>query len=180
MNAFSSRKKKHEELAVAVQVLQNRKSWFILGCCFADDGWEMDQDSKRMCRTVVSLTWNLCFGEVLFEVTVVVFYTAPHNHKTAMIAFNSSHYFDSGFLFLLDKLPPLPPKNGDKPVRLLAKYSYKSNPSKPGGFDELTITQGEKLELCRAHPSNPHWWEARNENGEVGFVPATYMMVRSY
>lgn len=76
-----------------------------------------------------------------------------------------------------DNLPLLPPKNGDKPVRLLAKYSYKSNPSKPGGFDELTITQGEKLELCRAHPSNPHWWEARNENGEIGFVPATYMMV---
>ena len=43
----------------------------------------------------------------------------------------------------------------------------------------MTVTQGEKLELCRAHPSNPHWWEAKNENGDVGFVPATYMMVRA-
>ncbi|XP_020626067.1 high osmolarity signaling protein SHO1-like [Orbicella faveolata] len=76
-----------------------------------------------------------------------------------------------------ENVPTVPPHNGDKPVRLLAKYSYKANPSKPGGFDELTVTQGEKLELCRAHPSNPHWWEARNENGDIGFVPATYMMV---
>ena len=83
------------------------------------------------------------------------------------------------FLSHLENIPTLPPQNGDKPVRLLAKYSYKCNPSKPGGFDELTVTQGEKLELCRAHPSNPHWWEARNEHGAIGFVPATYMMVRS-
>ena len=74
----------------------------------------------------------------------------------------------------------MPVENGGKPVRLLAKYNYKCNPSKPGGFDELTITQGEKLELSRAHPSNPHWWEAKNENGEVGFVPASYMMVSEY
>lgn len=84
-----------------------------------------------------------------------------------------------GFLSHLENVPTLPPQNGDKPVRLLAKYNYKGNPSKPGGFDELTITQGEKLELCKAHPSNPHWWEAKNENGEVGFVPASYMMVSS-
>ena len=81
-------------------------------------------------------------------------------------------------LYLSEKIPTLPPgQKGDKPVRLLAKYNYKGNPSKPGGFDELTVTQGEKLELCRPHPSNPHWWEARNENGEAGFVPASYMMV---
>jgi len=76
-----------------------------------------------------------------------------------------------------ENIPTLPPQIGNKPVRLLAKYSYKANPDKPGGFNELTVTQGEKLELCRAHPSNPHWWEAKNENGDVGFVPATYMMV---
>ncbi|KAJ7354810.1 hypothetical protein OS493_029816 [Desmophyllum pertusum] len=71
----------------------------------------------------------------------------------------------------------VPTQKGDKPVKLLAKYNYKANPTKPGGFDELTVTQGEKLELCNAHPSNPHWWEARNENGDVGFVPSSYMMV---
>ncbi|KAL9957750.1 hypothetical protein ACROYT_G034687 [Oculina patagonica] len=74
-------------------------------------------------------------------------------------------------------MPTLPVQKGDKPVRLLAKYNYKGNPSKPGGFDELTVTQAEKLEFCRAHSSNPHWWEAKNTNGEVGFVPASYMMV---
>ena len=33
------------------------------------------------------------------------------------------------------------------------------------------------MEFCRKHPTNPHWWEARNSKGDVGFVPATYMMV---
>ncbi|XP_068751865.1 uncharacterized protein [Montipora capricornis] len=74
-------------------------------------------------------------------------------------------------------VPVEPVQNGDKPVKLLAKYNYKANPDRPGGFDELTITQGENLEFCRAHPTNPHWWEARNGSGNVGFVPATYMMV---
>ena len=33
------------------------------------------------------------------------------------------------------------------------------------------------MEFCRKHPTNPHWWEARNTKGVVGFVPAIYMMV---
>lgn len=74
-------------------------------------------------------------------------------------------------------VPTVPKQTDDKPVKLLAKYSYKGNPDRPGGFDELTVTQGEKLEFCRAHPKNPHWWEAKNTNGNVGFIPATYMMV---
>lgn len=77
----------------------------------------------------------------------------------------------------MPKVPTVPKQTDDKPVRLLAKYSYKGNPDRPGGFDELTVTQGEKLEFCRAHPTNPHWWEAKTTNGNVGFIPATYMMV---
>ena len=73
--------------------------------------------------------------------------------------------------------PIAPIQNGNKPVKMLAKYNYKENPARTGGFDELTVTQGEKLEFIRAHPSNPYWWEARNNNGDVGFVPSTYMMV---
>ena len=80
-------------------------------------------------------------------------------------------------LFSVTGSPALPTQNGDKPVRLLAKYNYQCNPNRSGGFDELTVTQGEKLEFSRAHPTNPHWWEARNDNGDIGFVPATYMMV---
>ena len=80
-------------------------------------------------------------------------------------------------LIICYSVPAEPVQNGDKPVKLLAKYNYRANPDRPGGFDELTITQGENLEFCRAHPTNPHWWEARNGSGNVGFVPATYMMV---
>ena len=81
------------------------------------------------------------------------------------------------YLFLVPGAPTVPAQKGDKPVRLLAKYNYQCNRDRPGGFDELTVMQGEKLEFSRAHPTNPHWWEARNDNGDVGFVPASYMMV---
>lgn len=71
----------------------------------------------------------------------------------------------------------VPAQKGNKPVKLLAKYNYKGNPDRPGGFDELTVIQGEKLDFCKPHPKNPHWWEAKNDAGDVGFIPATYMMV---
>lgn len=77
----------------------------------------------------------------------------------------------------VETFPTPPAQKGGKPVRLLAKYKYTANPAKPGGFDELTIMQGEKLVFSRPHPSNPFWWEAKSENGDIGFVPATYMMV---
>ena len=89
------------------------------------------------------------------------------------------YYILINFL-LAPGVPTVPKQTDDKPVKLLAKYSYKGNPDRPGGFDELTVTQGEKLEFCRAHPKNPHWWEAKNTNGNVGFIPATYMMVCSW
>lgn len=85
------------------------------------------------------------------------------------------HYYY--YCYYINSVPADPVQNGGKPVQLLAKYNYKANPDRPGGFDELSITQGEKLEFCRKHPTNPHWWEARNTKGVVGFVPAIYMMV---
>ena len=65
----------------------------------------------------------------------------------------------------------------------MAKYNFTGNPDRPGGFDELSITQGENLTLLvKGHlPSKNHlWWEVRNGNGKVGFVPANYCMVRGY
>lgn len=64
-------------------------------------------------------------------------------------------------------------------TRVIAKYNFQSNPDQPGGFKELAIKQGEYLTLLqRGHlPSkNPLWWEVKNVNGEVGFVPANYCM----
>ena len=34
------------------------------------------------------------------------------------------------------------------------------------------------LELVGKHPSNEHWWEVRNEEGEVGFVPSSYVLIK--
>jgi len=72
--------------------------------------------------------------------------------------------------------PPVVVKEGD----LLAKYNYKANPDCPGGFDEVTIKQGERLTLiCKGHAGtgNHLWWEVKNEQGETGFVPGNYCMV---
>ncbi len=37
---------------------------------------------------------------------------------------------------------------------------------------------GQLVELCREHPDNEHWWEVQNEDGEIGFVPSSYVIVR--
>ena len=80
--------------------------------------------------------------------------------------------------YLLSSPVPVPPvSDGKKPVRLLAKYNYKANPNRPGGFDELSLKQAEKLEFIQAHPANPFWWEARNGDSLSGYVPASYVMV---
>ncbi|XP_065656208.1 tyrosine-protein kinase BTK isoform X2 [Hydra vulgaris] len=63
---------------------------------------------------------------------------------------------------------------------LMAKYSYKADGLQSGGFFELTIKQGEKLYLIKkSHipTSNPHWWEVKNTQGQVGYVPAKYCLV---
>ncbi|XP_019646564.1 PREDICTED: high osmolarity signaling protein SHO1-like isoform X2 [Branchiostoma belcheri] len=67
------------------------------------------------------------------------------------------------------------PQKGD--VVMMAKYSYKANPDQPGGFPELSVKQAQMLTLVKKHPNNEHWWEAKNEDGDVGFVPASYMMI---
>ena len=63
----------------------------------------------------------------------------------------------------------------------MAKYNFTGNPDKPGGFEELSMKQGEKLTLLnKGHaPSGNHlWWEVQNDDGKQGFVPANYCMVR--
>ena len=37
---------------------------------------------------------------------------------------------------------------------------------------------GQMLELVAEHPDNEHWWEVRNEDGETGFVPASYVLIK--
>ena len=75
----------------------------------------------------------------------------------------------------------LPLIGSRKDLRMvMAKYSYKANPSRPGGFDELTIKQTEKIYFHNVHPQNPHWVKAENEEGIVGYVPANYIIVSTF
>jgi len=64
-------------------------------------------------------------------------------------------------------------------IELLAKYNYQAQPGQPGGFPELSLKQGEKVMLiCKGHSEskNPHWWQVRNEKGEIGYVPGKYCL----
>ena len=75
-------------------------------------------------------------------------------------------------------LPPV--STGSAPSKsrapILAKFNYKKNPGSPLGA-ELNLKQGEKLVYLEVHADNEHWWLAENNDGEVGYVPAGYMMV---
>ena len=72
-------------------------------------------------------------------------------------------------------VPKPPGANGSN--SLLAKYSYKAHPDQPGGFAELTIKQGAKLQFLNVHPEQPLWWNVKEQGGSSGYVPASYMMV---
>jgi len=65
-------------------------------------------------------------------------------------------------------------------TRVLAKYNYKAKLDRPGGFDELTLVQGEILALLRKghdETNNHLWWEVRNDKGDVGFAPHNYLQI---
>ena len=54
------------------QVLHKTLNLVIPRCCFAEDGKEMYQNSKRTCRAIVFFSLNLLFYDVLVGVAVVV------------------------------------------------------------------------------------------------------------
>eukprot|EP00794_Sanderia_malayensis_P017581 gene17581-19333_t len=60
--------------------------------------------------------------------------------------------------------------------KVLAKYSYTANPDKPGGFEEMSMKQGDKLYFHSKHQNNPHWVLAEHLDGSSGYVPASYLM----
>ena len=46
------------------------------------------------------------------------------------------------------------------------------------GILNFVFLSGQLLELVGEHPSNEHWWEVRNEEGERGFVPSSYVLIK--
>ena len=42
---------------------------------------------------------------------------------------------------------------------------------------ELDLSEGETLFYLMKHDDNDHWWLAENGKGQVGHVPAAYLMI---
>ena len=58
----------------------------------------------------------------------------------------------------------------------LATHIYQKNPDGPVG-NELDLSEGETLVCLMKHYDNEHWWLAENGQGQVGYVPAAYLMI---
>ena len=61
-------------------------------------------------------------------------------------------------------------------TQMLATHRYKKNPDGPVG-NELDLSEGETLVYLMKHDDNDHWWLAENGKGQVGYVPAAYLMI---
>ena len=59
---------------------------------------------------------------------------------------------------------------------MIAKYAYSANPDSPLGR-ELSVKKGDALNFLKSHEDNENWWLAENVDGEVGYVPMSYMLV---
>ena len=61
-------------------------------------------------------------------------------------------------------------------TQMLAMHSYKKNPNGPVG-NELDLTEGDTLVYLIEHDDNESWWLAEDVKGQVGYVPAAYIMI---
>ena len=61
-------------------------------------------------------------------------------------------------------------------TQILATHRYKKNPDGPVG-NELDLSEGETLVYLMKYDDNDHWWLAENGKGQVGYVPAAYLMI---
>ena len=61
-------------------------------------------------------------------------------------------------------------------TQMLATHSYKKNPNGPVG-NELDLTEGDTLVHLMEHDDNESWWLAEDVKGQVGYVPAAYLMI---
>ena len=61
-------------------------------------------------------------------------------------------------------------------TQMLATHSYKKNPNGPVG-NELDLKEGDTLVYLMKHDDNESWWLAEDVKGQVGYVPAAYLMI---
>lgn len=53
---------------------------------------------------------------------------------------------------------------------VVALYSFNSN-----NDTELSFEKGDRLEIIDRPPSDPEWYKARNQKGQIGLVPRNYL-----
>ena len=61
-------------------------------------------------------------------------------------------------------------------THMLATHNYTKNPSGPVG-NELDLMEGDTLVYLVEHDDNESWWLAGDVKGQVGYVPAAYLMI---
>ena len=61
-------------------------------------------------------------------------------------------------------------------TQMLATHSYKKNPNSPVG-NELDLEEGDTLVYLMEHDDNESWWLSEDVKGQVGYVPAAYLMI---
>ena len=61
-------------------------------------------------------------------------------------------------------------------THMLATHNYTKNPSGPVG-NELDLMEGDTLVYLMEHDDNKSWWLAEDVKGQVGYVPAAYLMI---
>ena len=61
-------------------------------------------------------------------------------------------------------------------TQMLATHSYKKNTNGPVG-NELDLQEGDTLVYLMEHDDNESWWLAEDAKGQMGYVPAAYLMI---
>ena len=61
-------------------------------------------------------------------------------------------------------------------TQMLATHSYQNNPNGLVG-NELDLMEGDTLVYLVEHDDNESWWLAEGVKGQVGYVPAAYLII---
>ena len=61
-------------------------------------------------------------------------------------------------------------------TQFLAMHRYEKNPDGPVG-NELDLNEGDTVVYLMKNDDNEHWWLVEDGNGQVGYVPASYLMI---
>ena len=61
-------------------------------------------------------------------------------------------------------------------TQFLATHGYEKNPDGPVG-NELDLNEGDTVVYLMKHDDNEHWWLVKDGKGQVGYVPAAYLMI---